>query len=87
MTNPHAQATPQSASGTLSLSELERRLGRLMREYLRSRSPAQARSVVQLIDRVRAHPGFEVDGAERCAWLHLSMQWRCLADHHSLDGA
>jgi hypothetical protein len=58
---------------------IEQRLGRLIRHYLRTRSPTIARWVVQHIETLCAHPGFEGDPSERCAYLRMRAHWRWLA--------
>lgn len=59
---------------------IEQRLGQLIRHYLQTRSPAIASSVVRHIEILCAHPGFEGDSAERCAYLRLKTHWRWLAN-------
>lgn len=65
----------------LSPDEIETRLGRLIRDYLQTRSPAIAASIVRHIDTLCAHPGFEGGSAQRCVYLRLKMHWRWLAFH------
>ena len=59
---------------------IERLLRILIRHYIRVRSPAIARSVVSHIEMLCAHPGFEGDSTERCAYLRLRAHWRWLAE-------
>ena len=72
----HADLRPLEA---LSPDEIESRLGRLIRHYLETRSPAIAGSVVRHIDSLCAHPAFEGGSAERCSYLRLKRHWRWLA--------
>jgi hypothetical protein len=58
---------------------IERRLGKLIRYYVRTRSPAIAQSVVRHIEQLCAHPGYDGEPAERCAYLRLRAHWRWLA--------
>jgi hypothetical protein len=58
---------------------IERRLGDLIRYYVRWRSPAVAQSVVSHIEALCAHPQFEGGASERCAYLRLRSHWRWLA--------
>lgn len=62
-----------------SAESLENRLGQLIRHYLQTRSPAIAGSVVRHIELLCAHPGFEGDSAQLCAYLRLKQHWRWLA--------
>lgn len=63
----------------LTPDAIEQRLGRLIRHYLQSRSPAIALSVVRHIECLCAHPGFEGDSAQRCVYLRMCTHWRWLA--------
>ncbi len=63
----------------LSPHDIEKRLGQLIRLYLRTRSPATASSVVRHIETLCSHPGFEGDQSDRCVYLRLMTQWRWLA--------
>ena len=69
-------------SASLPPDDIERRLGRLIRHYLRSRSPAIASSVVWHIELLCSHPGFAVDSRERRNYLRLRAHWRWLAKTH-----
>jgi hypothetical protein len=62
-----------------SPASIERRLGRLIRQYVETGSPAIANSVVRHIDSLCAHPEFEGDSNERCTYLRLKTHWRWLA--------
>ena len=64
---------------TLALDDIEHRLGRLIRQYVHTRSPTIALSVVRHLDCLCTHPAFESDPKERCAYLRLRMHWRWLA--------
>ncbi len=78
------QTTPADRGGkrrlhTLEPDAIEQRLGRLMRHYLHSRSPAIAQSVVRHIETLCAHPAYTGDNSERCVYLRLRAHWRWLA--------
>ena len=64
----------------LSPHDIEKRLGRLIRHYLRTRSPAIASLVVHHIETLCAHPGFAGGMGDRCVYLRLRAQWRWLAN-------
>lgn len=64
----------------LAPDAIERRLDNLIRHYVRLRSATIARSVVSHIEALCAHPGFEGDSTERCAYLRLRVHWSWLAD-------
>lgn len=59
---------------------IERHVGRLIREYVRSQSPDIAHSVLRHIEALCLHPGFEGGSRERCAYLRLRAHWRWIAD-------
>ena len=79
---PYESTHPSSPSYLAGLSPdaIERRLGDLIRHYVQGRSPTIARSVVGCIEALCAHPGFEGDWADRCAYLRLRTHWRWLAE-------
>jgi hypothetical protein len=79
MASTDSKHTDLRPLGALSPDEIESRLGRLIRHYLKTRSPAIAGSVVRHIDSLCAHPAFEGGSAERCTYLRLKMHWRWLA--------
>ena len=58
---------------------IKQRLGQLIRHYVASRSPAIASSVVRHIEVLCAHPAYDGDSHERCAFLRLRAHWRWLA--------
>jgi len=58
---------------------IKRRLRQLIRYYLSCRSPAIASSVVRHIEVLCAHPAYDGDSDERCAFLRLRVHWRWLA--------
>ena len=58
---------------------IKKRLGRLIRHYVARRSPAIANSVVRHIEVLCAHPAYDGDGQERCAFVRLRAHWRWLA--------
>ena len=64
---------------TLPPETIEHRLGKLIRDYVWTRSPTIAQSVVQHIEQLCAHPGFDGEPAQRCAYLRLRAHWRWLA--------
>jgi hypothetical protein len=59
---------------------IEQRLGDLIRHYVRERSPTIAQTIVDHIEALCAHPDFEGDSTERCAYLRLKAHWRWLTE-------
>jgi hypothetical protein len=58
---------------------IQRRLGVLMRTYVHTRSVTVARVVVRHLEGLCAHPHFQADSEERCAYRRLAREWRLLA--------
>jgi hypothetical protein len=58
---------------------IELQLGTLICHYLKTRSPAIAQSVVRHIEQLCAHPSYDGEPADRCAYLRLRAHWRWLA--------
>jgi hypothetical protein len=71
--------TTYHGDDSLSPEAIELQLGSLIRHYLRTQSPAIAQSVVRHIEQLCAHPGYDGEPADRCAYLRLRAHWRWLA--------
>ena len=58
---------------------IERHLGHLIRNYLRTRSPVVASAIADHIETLLAHPSYGGDVSQRCTYLQLRLLWRWLA--------
>ena len=63
----------------LESAVLERRLGELIRRYVRHRSANLARSIVLHIETLCRHPDFDGDPHQRCIYRRLARHWDWLA--------
>ncbi len=77
-TNIERSCKPVQPAG-VSTDMIEQRLGKLIRHYVQTRSPAIASSVVRHIEMLCTHPGFEGGSSELCSYLRLKTHWRWLA--------
>lgn len=71
---------------------IQRRIGRLMRAYLRTRSADLARSIVRHLEALCGHPRLDAGHEERCVYRRLTRHWRLLAEQgtggrHALTSA
>jgi hypothetical protein len=62
-----------------SADSIKQHIGNLIRRYVENRSATIALSIVQHIEALCAHPGFNDTGRDRCAYLRLRAHWRWLA--------
>lgn len=59
--------------------QIEMKIGMLMRLYLKEQNQSIATSVEQHINALLAHLGYISDAKQRCLFLRMAAQWRCLA--------
>ena len=56
------------------------RLGELITRYAQTRAPALAGDIVQHIEAICTHPGFDGGSEDLCSYLRLKAHWRWLAN-------
>jgi len=59
--------------------QIEKRIGMLIRLYLKANNPVIAEAVVEHINAILIFPGFIVDIKQRCAFRRLATHWHCIA--------
>ena len=77
------QIRPLLQPESTPLVALERRVGNLIRAYIKKRCPRTAQSVVRHLDWLLRHPDACCDSAQNFAYLRLRRHWRMLA---AIDG-
>lgn len=66
-----------------SADSIRQQICNLIRRYVENRSSTIAVSIVQHIEALCDHPGFNGTSSDRCAYLRLKTHWRWLADNPS----
>lgn len=77
------QVKPLLQPEATPLVALERRVGNLIRAYLKKRCPVTAQSVVRNLEWLLRHPDARSDSTQGFAYLRLRHHWRMLA---AIDG-
>jgi hypothetical protein len=76
----HVEIPATRDPSALASATLERRLGKLIRRYVRRRSQHLARALVRHLEALCLHPDYDGDPVQRCAYRRLTQHWRWLSE-------